>query len=121
MGVISVRLDNDSEARLKREAQAHGLRFSDFLRERLTGDMQDTHGVGLEQIAERMDGTLRQMGDFLYQAQKAQSENDIFTQYLVFFSLQFLLPKDQRKGAWDVWHAAQKKTKEQTESGDESS
>ena len=114
MGVISVRLDNESEARLKREAQAHGLRFSDFLRERLTGDMQDTHEVGLEQIAERMDGTLRQMGDFLY-------ENDIFTQYLVFFSLQFLLPKDQRKGAWDVWHAAQKKTKEQTESGDESS
>ena len=54
MGVISVRLDNESEARLKREAQARGLRFSDFLRERLTGDVQDTRGIGLEQIAERI-------------------------------------------------------------------
>ena len=121
MGVISVRLDNESEARLKREAQAQGLRFSDFLRERLIDDVHDTREIGLEQIAERMDGTLRQIGNFLYQAQKSQSKNDIFTQYLVFFSLQFLLPKDQRKSAWDVWHAAQKKAKEMTESGDESS
>ena len=48
MGVISVRLDNDTGARLKQETWMQGMRFSDFLRERLTGDKQEVTELDLK-------------------------------------------------------------------------
>ena len=40
MGVISVRLDKMTETRLREEAKVQGLRFSDFMRKRLTDGKQ---------------------------------------------------------------------------------
>ena len=83
MGVISVRLDNDMEARLKREARAQGVTFSDFLRERLTGGSQEVTEPDLKKTAEVLDGDLRQICDFLEHTQREQSENAYLLQLMM--------------------------------------
>ena len=102
MGVISVRLDNDTEARLKREAQAQGVSFSEFLRERLTGGTQEVTEPDLKKIAEVLDGDLRQICDFLEHTQREQSENAYLLQVMMCEFMLVLMPngKEKIKNKW---------------------
>ena len=97
MGVISVRLDNETEARLKREARAQGTSFSDFLRERLTGSKQEVTELDLKEIAEVLDGDLRQIGDFLSHIEREQSENAYLLQLLMCHFMLLLAPNGKEK------------------------
>ncbi len=97
MGVISVRLDNESEARLKREAQAQGLRFSDFLRERLTDGKQEITELDLKEIAEALDSNLRQICDFLSHVEREQRENAYLLQLMMCNFMNALVPNGKEK------------------------
>ena len=103
MGVISVRLDNDTEARLKREAQAQEVSFSEFLRERLTGGSQEVTELDLKKIAEVLDGDLRQICDFLEHTQREQSENAYLLQLMMCEFMLMLMPngKEKIKNRWN--------------------
>ena len=103
MGVISVRLDKDTEARLKREARAHGLPFSDFLRERLTGGKQEVTELDLKEIADVLDGNLRQICDFLSHMEREQSENAYLLQLMMCKFMLVLIPngKETIKNKWN--------------------
>lgn len=108
MGVISVRLDNDTEARLKREALAQGVSFSDFLRRRLTGEQQEPVETAREKPVETARGesaetvlsALRQIADFLRRMEQGQRESGYFTQRLVFNALRVLCPVFLHFASW---------------------
>ena len=103
MDVISVRLDNDTEARLKREAQAQGVSLSDFLRERLVGGSQEVTEPDLKKIAEVLDDDLRQICDFLEHSQREQSENAYLLQLMMCEFMLVLMPngKEKIKNRWN--------------------
>ena len=110
MGVISVRLDNDTETRLKREARAQGVSFSDFLRERLTGGSQEVTEPDLKKIAEVLDGDLRQICDFLEHTQREPlNVKLVVSDFLNFFVLGLILFPDSDKrypvASSPVWDA----------------
>ena len=113
MGVISVRLDNDIEARLKREALAQGVSFSDFLRERLVGDSQEVAELDLKEIAEVLDGNLQQVCDFLGHIQREQNENSYLLQLVMCHFMHLLLPNAKEK-IRNRWHTAIQEAKEHT-------
>ena len=118
MGVISVRLDNDTEARLKREARAQGVSFSDFLRKRLTGEQQEPVETAREKPVETARGesaetvlsALRQIADFLCRMEQEQRESGYFTQRLVFNSLRVLAPS-ATEGRNKMWAYSLNETK----------
>ena len=118
MGVISVRLDNDTEARLKREARAQGVSFSDFLRKRLTGEQQEPVETAREKPVETARGesaetvlfALRQIADFLRRMEQGQRESGYFTQRLVFNSLRVLAPS-ATEGRNKMWAYSLNETK----------
>ena len=118
MGVISVRLDNDTEARLKREARAQGVSLSDFLRRRLTGEQQKPVRTAQEKPIETAGGesaetvlsALRQIADFLCRMEQEQRESGYFTQRLVFNSLRVLAPS-ATEGRNKMWSYSLNETK----------
>ena len=113
MGVISGRLDNDTEARLKREARAQGMSFSDFLRKRLTGKSQKVSELDLKEIAEALDGNLRQICDFLDHIEREQSENVYLLQLMMCHFMLLLMPNGKEK-IHNAWRTAIQKAKEHT-------
>ena len=102
MGVISVRLDNDTEARLKREAQTQGVSFSDFLRKRLVGGSQEVTEPDLKKIAEVLDSDLRLIYGFLEHSQQEQRENAYLLQLMMCEFMLVLMPngKEKIKNKW---------------------
>ena len=113
MGVISVRLDNETEARLKREALAQGMSFSDFLRERLIGSSCEVTELDLKKIAEVLDSDLRQICDFLEYTQREQSENAYLLQMVMCHFMYLLLPNAKEK-IRNRWRTAIQEAKEHT-------
>ena len=113
MGVISVRLDNDTEARLKREATAQGMSFSDFLRERLTGETKEQTNIDWREFADMLDGNLQQICNFLNRMEREQGENAYFTQTLIYNSMRMLMPKSQ-ESIKKLWSASLQKAREHT-------
>ena len=111
MSVISVRLDKETETRLRQEAKAQGLRFSDFLRKRLTGEQQESVEAEQRELDERIISALRDIKNFLCLMEREQWESYHFTQYLVIYSLQYLFPEN-REGTWRVWNEAMQKLRE---------
>ena len=114
MGVISVRLDNDTEARLRREASAQGLSFSDFLRERLTGETKERTNIDWREFADVLDGNLQQICNFLNRFEQVQGENAYFTQLLIYTSMRMLMPKSQ-ESVKKLWSVSLQKAREHTE------
>ena len=112
MGVISVRLDNETEARLKREAQEKGVTFSAFLREKLTESKQEVDKLTLKEMADMLDNHLRLIGDFLSRMERENNPNIILLHNCIHYGLQSLLPKDNRQAVTNAMQHAQKKTKE---------
>ena len=111
MGVISVRLDNDTEARLKREARGQGVSFSDFLRKRLTGEQQEPVETAREKPVETALSALRQIADFLRRMEQGQRESGYFTQRLIFNALRVLAPS-ATEGRNKMWAYSFNETKE---------
>ena len=104
MGVISVRLDKVTEMQLRVEAKAQGLRFSDFLRERLAGGKQGATGPDLKKIAEVLDSDLRLICGFLEHSQREQSENAYLLQLMLCEFMLVLMPngKEKIKNKWNT-------------------
>lgn len=111
MGVISVRLDNDTEARLKREAKAQGVSFSAFLRKRLTGKKQEVPAIGQKESAETLEPVLRQIADFLCRMEQEQKESGYLTQQMIFNSMWLLMPQN-RENVKKLWSVSLQKVKE---------
>lgn len=118
MGVISMRLDNDTEARLKRDARAQGVSLSDFLRRRLTDEQQEPVKTAREKPVETAGGepaetvlsAMRQIADFLCRMEQEQRESGYFTQRLVFNSLRVLAPS-ATEGRNKMWSYSLNETK----------
>ena len=118
MGVISMRLDNDTDARLKRDARAQGVSLSDFLRRRLTDEQQEPVKTAREKPVETAGGepaetvlsALRQIADFLCRMEQEQRESGYFTQRLVFNSLRVLAPS-ATEGRNKMWSYSLNETK----------
>ena len=110
MGVISVRLNKETETRLRQEAKAQGLRFSDFLRKRLTGEQQEPVEVArekpVETAREESDETvlsaLRQIADFLRLMEREQSEKAYLLQLMMCNFTLLLMPnaKEKIQNSW---------------------
>ena len=109
MGIISVRVDDGTEARLKREARAQGRKFSDFLRERLGGEAADFPDPGLERRMENMEKELRQLADDVWQAGRNQDYGSIFIQMLILQSLCALDPDLKEAAIREVYAHAKAK------------
>ena len=110
MRVNSVRLDKATETRLRQEAEAQGIRFSNFLRERLIGKRKEVNDMDLRAMTEMLDGVLRQISEFLVHLRQEQAESDYFTQMLVTNSLQKLTRSQE--SAKKVWHISRQATKD---------
>ena len=110
MSVISVRLNKEAETRLRQEAKAQGLRFSDFLRKRLTGEQQEPVEAAREKSVEtaraESDDTvlsaLRQIADFLCRMEKEQSEKGYLLQLMMCNFTLLLMPnaKEKIQNSW---------------------
>ena len=106
MGIISVRVDDGTEARLKREARAQGRKFSDFLRERLGGKAADLPDPGLERRMENMEKELRQLADGIEQVAGRQTKDGYFTRILILHSLRTILPDLSKEEIRNVFNTA---------------
>ena len=111
MGIISVRLDDGIEARLKQEAKAQGRRLSDFLRERLAGEAANLTDPGLEKRMENVEKALWQLAEGIEQAGRKQSKEGFFTRLLILHVLHVLLPDLEKEEIWDVFRNAEAEVK----------
>ena len=111
MDVISVRLDNDTEARLKREAKEQGVSFSAFLRKRLTDEQQEVLQANQKESAETLEPILRQIADFLCRMEQEQKESGCLTQQMIFNSMWLLMPQN-RENVKKLWSVSLQKVRE---------